>query len=70
MKTKPGVRVDKAGLHSDGRARFSVVGTGEFELDSRYALNNHEVIEELDSQHFVFALLNCKTKSLTFPDYN
>jgi len=56
MKTKSGVRVDKAGPHSGGRARFSVVGPGGFEMDSRYAFNNHELIEELDAQHFVFAL--------------
>jgi hypothetical protein len=65
MTTRSGVRINKEGLYSGGSARFSVVGTGGFELDSNDTLRSHALIEKLDSKHFGFALLNLKTSNLT-----
>lgn len=66
MTTKPGVRVNKLGLLTGGRARFSIVGTGGYELETGYPLHPHRLIERMDNRHFGFALLNYRTNNLTF----
>lgn len=66
MTTKPSVKLRSQGLLPGGRARFSIVGTGGFELDTKYPLRSHPLIDQLDAKHYGFVLLDYNTNNLTF----
>lgn len=66
MKTKRGVSVRKSGLISGKRARFVIVGTGGYELETGYLLRPDVLIDQMDNTHHGFVILNYKYDNLTF----